>query len=113
MKLRHILIAAMILLIAAPVLAKGNRHGYGIKGKLQYHHNQHPAWRCSLNDARDDGRYGYGHNKGPGRHLLRDADGDGIPNGRDPDFTPGFSDANGDGVCDHRQNSPSTAGGSS
>lgn len=34
---------------------------------------------------------------------LRDADGDGIPNGRDPDFTRGFVDENRDGICDHRQ----------
>lgn len=35
---------------------------------------------------------------------FRDADGDGIPNGRDRDFTRAFVDENRDGICDHRRN---------
>lgn len=51
--------------------------------------------------------------------LAPDHDGDGIPNGQDPDFVegagqgrfaghgPGFSDKDGDGTCDRRQNDDS------
>ena len=113
MKFRHFLIGAMILMIAAPVFARGSRYGYGIKGKIQYNSNQHSGWYCARNDANGDGFCCYGHNDSFGRYLTRDADGDGVPNGRDPDFKRGFVDDDGDGVCDHRQGGSSAPGGSS
>ncbi|RJP73420.1 MAG: hypothetical protein C4524_14640 [Candidatus Zixiibacteriota bacterium] len=43
------------------------------------------------------------------RMMNRDADGDGIPNGRDPDFQHRFVDENRDGVCDFRATPPPPA----
>ena len=103
--------ALTVLLASAAASAQGGREGMGKGG------SQDSPGRNGNGDVVDGrnqwcGENGAGGGMGDGNVYMhqsrnqfkRDADGDGIANGQDPDFVhgDGFIDEDGDGICDLR-----------
>ncbi|MFH1861191.1 MAG: hypothetical protein ABH878_00125 [bacterium] len=103
---RTILLSAGALLFSASLVFAGT----SCPGRP--HHPRHRHYVNYQSQARGQHPHKYIDENGDGicdlhqfgRKVLRDADGDGIPNGKDQDFLSRFKDENGDGICDYRQN---------